>query len=151
MASPATRCSWSVSDHQADKRHRDPPPHAVAYRDGAVIDCRPPGSSPEINELEIYAALVVFGPATVNRISGSSNEGAVTVPEKATAQQRESTMKSINDAIGPRELDLDEVDAVSGGASALVRALIAAYDVIHSMERTQAEPEPPAPYVPMKL
>ena len=50
-----------------------------------------------------------------------------------------------------RELDLDELDAVSGGASALVRALIAAYDAIASVTRTlQDDPEQPA-NVPMKL
>jgi hypothetical protein len=60
-------------------------------------------------------------------------------------------MKSTSDAIGIRELNLDEVDAVSGGASALIRAIIAAYDAIRSLERTMAEPDPPAPYVPMAL
>jgi len=51
-----------------------------------------------------------------------------------------------------RELDILELDAVAGGASALVRALIAAKDAIHSVEKTlKADDGYQAPYVPMAL
>jgi hypothetical protein len=51
-----------------------------------------------------------------------------------------------------RELDILELDAVSGGASALVRALVAAWDAIHSVEKTLKEGDGyQAPYVPMSL
>jgi hypothetical protein len=51
-----------------------------------------------------------------------------------------------------RELDVVEVDSVSGGASALVRALIAAYDAIHSVEKTLAASDGyTPPPVSMKL
>jgi hypothetical protein len=51
-----------------------------------------------------------------------------------------------------RELDMLELDAVSGGASALVRALIAAKDAIRSVQKTLDEGDGyQAPYVPMAL
>jgi hypothetical protein len=59
-------------------------------------------------------------------------------------------MHTLNSEI--RELDIVELDAVSGGRNALVAALIAAWDAIHSVERTLAEGDGyTAPYVPMAL
>ena len=49
-----------------------------------------------------------------------------------------------------RELDVHEIDAVSGG-SARDAAAIAAYAVIHRIDALLNEAEPPAAYVPMKL
>jgi hypothetical protein len=49
-----------------------------------------------------------------------------------------------------RELDVHELEAVSGG-SARDAAAIAAYAVIHRIDALLNEKEPPAPYVPMKL
>jgi hypothetical protein len=49
-----------------------------------------------------------------------------------------------------RELDISELDAVSGG-SALTKAIIQAKDVIRRIDKLLNEPDEPAPYVPMKL
>jgi hypothetical protein len=49
-----------------------------------------------------------------------------------------------------RELDIHELDAVSGG-SARDAAAIEAYAVAHRIDALLNEKEPPAPYVPMTL
>jgi hypothetical protein len=49
------------SSHAADRGTA----HAVAYRNGATVDCRPPGARLVLSDLEIYAALVMFGDESV--------------------------------------------------------------------------------------
>ena len=49
-----------------------------------------------------------------------------------------------------RDLDVHELDAVSGG-TIREAAVIAAYAVIHRIDALLNEAEPPAPYVPMAL
>jgi len=49
-----------------------------------------------------------------------------------------------------RELDIHELDAVSGG-SARDAAAIEAYAIAHRIDALLNEKEPPAPYVPMTL
>ena len=49
-----------------------------------------------------------------------------------------------------RELDVDELDTVSGGDKARDAAVIEAYKLLDQMELDEIEVEP-VPYVPMKL
>jgi hypothetical protein len=53
-------------------------------------------------------------------------------------------------AIGARELDADEIDAVSGGDKARDAAVIEAYKLLDRMELDEIEVEP-VPHVPMRL
>jgi hypothetical protein len=67
-----------------------------------------------------------------------------------TNSEIEEDFMKTAEVLSIRELDVDELDTVSGGDKARDAAVIEAYKLLDQMELDEIEVEP-VPYVPMKL